>query len=52
MFEENRPIAFTDAHSFMGELHVTALVIHRATGTGAEKIHEELPFPRHAILVA
>src|SRR6266550_4721318 len=25
--------------------HVTALVVHRAAGTGAEKIHEELPFP-------
>src|SRR3981189_94678 len=52
MFEEDHPIAFADAHSLMGELHVTALVIHRATRTGAEKIHEELPFPLQTILAA
>src|SRR6266436_5439532 len=52
MFEKGRPIAFADAHSLMGELHVTALVIHRAARTRAEKIHEELPLPLHSILAA
>ena len=37
--EEDRPIAFADAHSLMGELHVTALVVQRAAATGAEKIN-------------
>ena len=30
--------------------HVPAPVVHRAARTGAEKIHEELPFPLHAVL--
>jgi hypothetical protein len=43
VFEKDRPIAFADAHSLMGELHVTALVVQRAAGSGDEKIHDELP---------
>jgi hypothetical protein len=35
VFEKDRPIAFADAHSLMGELLVTTVVVHRAAGTGA-----------------
>lgn len=52
VFEKDRPIAFADAHSLMGELHVTALVVQWAAGTGDEKIHDELPFPFHALHAA
>src|SRR2546427_13298298 len=52
VFEKDRPIAFADAHSLMGELHVTALVVQRAAGSGDEKIHDELPFPFHAVRAA
>ena len=52
VFEKDRPITFADTHSPMGERHVTALVVQRAAGAGAEKIHDELPFPLHAIRAA
>jgi hypothetical protein len=52
VLEKNRPIIFADAHALMGERHVTAPVVQRAAGTGDQKIHDELPFPLHAIRAA
>ena len=52
LFEEDVPITFADAHTFVTEFHVAAPVIHRAAGRGAEKIDEELAFPLQAVLAA
>ena len=50
MLKKNVPIALADAHALVGKFHVAPGIIHRATGRGTEKIHEELAFPLHAVL--
>ena len=52
MLQEDRPVALADLHAFVRDLHVAAGVVHWAAGGVAQIIHQQLLFPRDAVVAA